>query len=84
MSRRIVRFQEGLRRIPVGRTKFRQDYIDTGRLRLVPLGRRAVGLVEDELAQVVDEVIAERDDAAVAATLKRERTPRTTKQHAKT
>jgi hypothetical protein len=50
-------------KIPVGKTKFREDYINTGRLKLVPLGARAVGVVEDEIDVVVDELIAARDTA---------------------
>lgn len=68
MGRRLVRMSEGPKRLGIGKTKFREDYIDTERLRLVPLGERAVRLVEDELDAVVDEVIAARDARVTEAT----------------
>jgi predicted DNA-binding transcriptional regulator AlpA len=61
--KKLVRIPEILKRIPVGRTKLREDFINTGRLRLVRLGPRAVGAVEEEVDALVDELIAERDAA---------------------
>ena len=48
-------------RIPVGRSMFYDKFVNTGRLRLVPLGERAKAAVEDEVDAIVNEIIAERD-----------------------
>jgi hypothetical protein len=48
-------------RLPVGRTKFYEDYVNTGRLRLVRLGPKSVAVVDDEVDKLIDELIAERD-----------------------
>jgi hypothetical protein len=45
--------------VPGSERVVRTGGINTGRLRLVPLGERAVALVEDDA--VVDEIIAGRD-----------------------
>lgn len=45
-------------RIPVGRTKFYEDYVATGRLTLVPLGLRAKAVDDDEIDRVIEEDIA--------------------------
>ncbi len=39
-------------RIPVGRTKFYEDYVATGRLTLIPLGLRAKAVDDDEIDRV--------------------------------
>jgi hypothetical protein len=48
-------------RLPVGRTKFYEDYVNTGRLRLVRLGPKSVAVVDDEVDRLIAELIAERD-----------------------
>jgi hypothetical protein len=48
-------------KIPLGRTAFWERFIYTGRLRLVKLSERARGLVEEEIDQVIEELMAERD-----------------------
>jgi hypothetical protein len=48
-------------RLPVGRTKFYEDYVNTGRLRLVRLGPKSVAVVDDEVDKLITELIAERD-----------------------
>jgi hypothetical protein len=48
-------------RLPVGRTKFYEDYVNTGRLRLVRLGPKSVAVVDDEVDKLIAELIAERD-----------------------
>ena len=48
-------------KIPIGRSMFYEKFIATGKLRPVPLGERAVALVEDEVDAVIDEIIARRD-----------------------
>ena len=63
-SRRLLRLKQvyGPRgRIPVGRSMFYDKFVNTGRLRLVPLGERAKAAVEDEVDAIVNEIIAERD-----------------------
>ena len=64
MARRILRLKQlygPQGKIPVGRSMFYAKYIRSGRLRLVPLGERAVGAVEDEVDALIEEIIAERD-----------------------
>jgi hypothetical protein len=67
MAKRILRLGPAVYgptgKIPLGRTAFRERFIDTGRLRLVPLSERAVGLVEEEIDQLIEELIAARDAA---------------------
>jgi predicted DNA-binding transcriptional regulator AlpA len=62
MPRQILRPKEAQRRLGVGHTKFYEDFINTGRLRLVRLGPRAVGIVERELDELIDQ-LPERDAA---------------------
>jgi hypothetical protein len=61
-GRRLVRPKEAQKRLGVGRTKFYQDFVGTGRLRLVGLGPRSKAAVEDELDDLIEELIAERDE----------------------
>jgi predicted DNA-binding transcriptional regulator AlpA len=61
MPRKIVRPREAQSRLGVGHTKFYEDFVNTGRLRLVRLGPRCVGAVEDELDALIGELVAERD-----------------------
>jgi predicted DNA-binding transcriptional regulator AlpA len=61
MSRRILRPREAWQRLGVKHTAFYQSFVNTGRLRLVRLGPRAVGVVEDELDALIGRMIAERD-----------------------
>ncbi len=56
--RRLVPLQEGCRRLCIGDTKLREEYIATGRLRVIYVGAKSPRLVEDELDAVVAEVIA--------------------------
>ena len=64
MSKRLLRLfqvygKQG--RLPVGRTKFYEDFVHTGRLRLVHLGPKAVAVLEDELDQLIAELSGARD-----------------------
>src|SRR5262245_51538012 len=65
MGRKLIRL--GLQlwgptgKIPLGRTAFRDRFIATGRLKLVPLGARAVAVVEDEVDELIEELIAARE-----------------------
>jgi predicted DNA-binding transcriptional regulator AlpA len=62
MSRQILRPKEAARRLGLGHTKFYADYVNTGRLRLVRLGERSVGVLEHELDALIDQ-LPERDAA---------------------
>jgi hypothetical protein len=48
----------------IGRSKLYEDFVSTGRLRLVRLGPRCVAAAEDELDALMREIIAERDAKA--------------------
>jgi predicted DNA-binding transcriptional regulator AlpA len=58
MSRQILRPKEAQRRLGVGHTKFYEDFINTGRLKLVRLGERSVGVLEHELDELIDQLPA--------------------------
>jgi predicted DNA-binding transcriptional regulator AlpA len=60
---RLLRKKEAQARIGVGKTKFYEDYIKTGKLRLVPISERIDGILEEEVDAVIAEKIAERDAA---------------------
>jgi predicted DNA-binding transcriptional regulator AlpA len=62
--RKIIRWPRLLEIIPLGETLIRDTLIATGKLKPVPLGRRAVGFVEDEVFEINEELIAARDSAA--------------------
>jgi excisionase family DNA binding protein len=51
----ILRPKEAARRLGVGHTRF-YELVNEGRLRLVRLGERSVGVVEDELNQFITEL----------------------------
>jgi predicted DNA-binding transcriptional regulator AlpA len=63
MPRRILRPKEAQQRLGVKHSAFYENFINTGRLRLVRLGPRAVGVVEDELDALIGEMITTRDAA---------------------
>lgn len=46
--RRILRLAEVRQRIGVGRTTLDEQFIKTGKLRKIKLGKRAVGILESE------------------------------------
>jgi predicted DNA-binding transcriptional regulator AlpA len=60
MPKVIVRPKEAYRRTGLGRTSFKKEFLDTGRLVPVPLGRRAVGYLESEVDELIDELAANR------------------------
>jgi hypothetical protein len=62
MARQVLRPKEAQRRLGVGHTKFYQDFVNTGRLKLVRLGERSVGVLEHELDALIDQ-LPERDAA---------------------
>jgi predicted DNA-binding transcriptional regulator AlpA len=57
----IIRPQAAWKRIGVGRSKFYADYVKTGRLKLVKLGKRARGAIDDEVDALIEELRRERD-----------------------
>jgi predicted DNA-binding transcriptional regulator AlpA len=61
MAKRILRPKEAQQRLGIGHTNFWENFIGTGRLRLVRLGPRSVGVIEDELDALIDELAAARD-----------------------
>jgi hypothetical protein len=65
MAKRLVRLGPAVYGptgiVPLGKTQFRELFINTGRLRLVEIGERARALVQEELDEVVEELIAARD-----------------------
>jgi predicted DNA-binding transcriptional regulator AlpA len=63
MPRRVIRPREAWQRLGVKHTAFYERFVNTGRLRLIRLGPRAVGVVEDELDALIGQMIAERDAA---------------------
>ena len=69
MPRRIIRPKEAQKRLGVGHSKFYEDFVNTGRLRLVRLGPKSVGVIEDELDAFIDQLIDARD-AALSLKLK--------------
>ena len=48
----------------MGKTKFNNDYIKTGRIRTVPISERIVCVVGEDIDTVIAEKIAERETAA--------------------
>ena len=48
MPRRVLRPREVQRRLGIGHTRF-YEIVGSGKLRLVRLGERSVGIIEDEL-----------------------------------
>jgi len=63
-GRRIIRPKEAWQRLGCGHDKFYRDYVNTGRLKLITLGKHSKGIVEDELDDLIGELIEERDAAA--------------------
>jgi predicted DNA-binding transcriptional regulator AlpA len=59
--KRVVRAKQAWAQFGIGRSMFEQRFVETGRLRPIKLGARAVGYLESELDALIDELIAERD-----------------------
>jgi len=58
-GRRLVRLKDAPARVGVGITTFRKKYINTGRVRLVPVGKRGQAIEEEQLDALVDETVAQ-------------------------
>ena len=56
-----LRKREVLERLGIRKTTLYESFIKTGRLRLVKIGARAVGVIEDELDVLIEELRRERD-----------------------
>ena len=50
-----------LERLGIRKTTLYEGFIKTGRLRFVKIGARAVGVIEDELDALIEELRRERD-----------------------
>jgi predicted DNA-binding transcriptional regulator AlpA len=61
VAKRIVRPKEAWQRLGIGHSNFHENYVRTGRVRLVRLGPRSVGVIEEELDALIDELAAARD-----------------------
>jgi predicted DNA-binding transcriptional regulator AlpA len=61
MGKRILRKQEVLERLGIRKTTLHENFIKPGRLRFVKIGVRAVGVIEDELDALIEELRRERD-----------------------
>jgi predicted DNA-binding transcriptional regulator AlpA len=61
IEKRIVRRNEVLKRLGIRKTTLHETFIKTGRLRFVKIGVRAVGIIEDELDALIEELRRERD-----------------------
>jgi predicted DNA-binding transcriptional regulator AlpA len=58
---RILRKREVLERLGIRKTAFYVNFIKTGRLRFVKIGDRAVGVIEQELDALIEELRRESD-----------------------
>ena len=56
-GRRLLRPKEIWTRLGCGRTKFYEDYVNTGRVNLIDIGPGSVGAPEDEIDVLIDEII---------------------------
>jgi hypothetical protein len=65
-GRRLVRPKEAWKRLGIGHTKFYEDYIQTGRIKLIDLGPKCKAIVEDELDDLINELVAARDAAGAS------------------
>jgi hypothetical protein len=62
--RKLIRVKDAQARLLCGHTKFYEQFINTGRLTLVAIGKRTKAAVEDEVDALVEEAIAARAEKA--------------------
>src|SRR3954453_22562241 len=74
-GKRVLRKREVLERLGIRKTSLYESLIKTGKLRFVKIGARAVGVIEDELDALIEELRRERDQGPRVAGLVKERTP---------
>lgn len=65
-GRSLIREPQVLERVGMGRTKFDEDYVQTGRVKWVRIGARIKALPDDELDTLVEEIIEEGRDVVAA------------------
>jgi predicted DNA-binding transcriptional regulator AlpA len=63
MPHQILRPEQAWKRLGVKRSTFYNEFVASGKIRLVKIGERARGVLEHELDQLIDEMAAERDVA---------------------
>jgi len=61
IGKRVLRKREVLERLGIRKTTLYENFIKTGRLRFVKIGASAVGVIEDELDALIEELRSERD-----------------------
>jgi predicted DNA-binding transcriptional regulator AlpA len=66
-STRLLRPKAIQAKLGIGHTKFWEDFVRTGRIKLVDIGPNAKGAPEDEVDDVIAEIIAERDAKLLSA-----------------
>jgi predicted DNA-binding transcriptional regulator AlpA len=71
-GKRVLRKREVLERLGIRKTTLYESFIKTGKLRLVKIGPRAVGVIEDELDALIEELRRERDRRPRAACERRD------------
>jgi len=59
----IIRPREAWRRLGISRSTFYEQFVSKGRVKLIPLTERARGVVDAELDDLIEELIADRDHA---------------------
>ncbi|HEY1982712.1 MAG TPA: hypothetical protein VGH13_21745 [Xanthobacteraceae bacterium] len=62
--RRLISLEDTWNRLRCKKSKFYEDFVATGRLRLVHIGPQKRAAVEDEVDDLVEELIAARDAKA--------------------
>jgi len=59
----IIRPREAWRRLGISRSTFYDEFVSKGRVKLIPLTERARGVVDTELDDLIEKLIADRDHA---------------------
>jgi predicted DNA-binding transcriptional regulator AlpA len=57
----ILRPKAAWTKLGVGKTTFYDKFVKTGRVKLVDIGERAKGAIDDEIDALIEEMRAERD-----------------------
>ena len=69
IGKQILRKRDVLERLGIRETTLYESFIKTGKLRFVKIGARAVGVIEDELDALIEELRRERDQGPRVAGL---------------
>ena len=59
--KKILRKKEGAARLGAGLSTFEEKFVKTGRVKLIYLGKRSVGVLESDIDRVIDELVAESE-----------------------